>query len=87
MNYLRIRLILSFYKTFYVDKQTLIRTSHLQEIIKHHRLLTRLKDSLIELSPDLTEQEITTINQDYNEIRIAIYYHFRRPHRCRLLYT
>jgi hypothetical protein len=80
MNYLRIRLILSFYKTFYVDKQTLIRTSHLREIIKHHRLLTRLKDSLIELSPELTEQEITTINQDYNEIRIAIYYHFRRPH-------
>ncbi len=60
MNYLRIRLILSFYKTFYVDKQTLIRTSHLREIIKHHRLLTRLKDSLIELSPDLTEQEINT---------------------------
>ena len=68
MNYLRIRLILSFYKTFYVDKQTLIRTSPLQEIIKHHRLLTRLKDSLIELSQELTEQEITTINQDYNEI-------------------
>ena len=84
MNYLRIRLILSFYKTFYVDKQTTIRTSHLRQIIKH---LSRLKDSLIELSPDLTEQEITTINQDYNEIQIAIYYHFRRPHRCRLLYT
>ncbi len=87
MNYLRIRLILSFYKTFYVDKQTIICTSHIQEIIKHHRLLSRLKDSLIELSPDLTEQEIITINQDYNDIQIAIYYHFRRPHRCRLLYT
>ena len=62
MNYLRIRLILSFYKTFYVDKQTLIRTSHIREISKHHRILTRLKDSLIELSPDLTEQEISTIN-------------------------
>ena len=84
MNYLRIRLILSFYKTFYIDKQTIIRTSHIREIIKHHRLLSRLKDSLIELSPELTEQEIATINQ---EIRIAIYYHFRRPHRCRLLYT
>jgi hypothetical protein len=87
MNYLRIRLILSSYKTFYVDRQTIICTSHLREIIKHHRLLSRLKDILIELSPDLTEQEITTINQDYNDIRIAIYYHFRRPHRCRLLYT
>ncbi len=87
MNYLRIQLILSFYKTFYVDKQTIIRTSHIQEILKHNRLLTRLKDSLIELSPELTEQEIATINQDNNEIRIAIYYHFRRPHRCRLLYT
>ncbi len=71
MNYLRIRLILSFYKTFNIDKQTIIRTSHLREILKHHCLLSRLKDSLIELSPDLTEQEITTINQDYNEIRIA----------------
>jgi hypothetical protein len=87
MNNLRIRLILSFNKTFYVDKQTIIRTSHIWENIKHHCLISRLKDSLIELSPDLTEQEITTINQDYNEIRIAIYYHFRRPHRCRLLYT
>jgi hypothetical protein len=86
MNYLRIRLILAIYKTFYVDRQTLIRTSHLREIIKHNRLISRLKDSLIALSPDLTEQEITTINQDYNDIRIAIYYHFRRPHRCRLLY-
>ena len=64
MNYLRIRLILSFYKTFYVDRQTVIRTSHLREIIKHNRLISRLKDSLIALSPDLTEQEITTINQD-----------------------
>jgi hypothetical protein len=86
MNYLQIRLILSIYKTFYVDRQTIIRTSHLREIIKHNRLISRLKDSLIALSPDLTEQEITTINQDYNNIRIAIYYHFRRPHRCRLLY-
>jgi hypothetical protein len=80
MNYLRIRLILSIYKTFYVDRQTIIRTSHLQEITKHHRLIAKLKDSLIALSPDLTEQEITTINQDYNKIRIAIYYHFRPPH-------
>jgi hypothetical protein len=87
MNYLRIRLILSIYKTFYVDRQTIIRTSHLREIIKHNRLISRLKDSLIALNPDLTEQEITTINQDYNDIRIAIYYHFRRPHRCWLLYT
>jgi hypothetical protein len=86
MNYLRIRLILSFYKTFYVDRQTIIRTSHIREIIKHNRLISRLKDSLIALSPDLTDQEITTINQDYNDIGIAIYYHFRRPHRCWLLY-
>jgi hypothetical protein len=69
------------------DRQTIIRTSHIQEILKHNHLILRLKDSLIELSPDLTEQEITTINQDYDNIRIAIYYHFRRPHRCRLLYT
>ncbi len=86
MNYLRIRLILAIYITFYVDRQTIIRTSHLREIIKHHRLISRVKDSLIALSPDLTEQELTTINQDYNDIRIAIYYHFRRPHRCWLLY-
>jgi hypothetical protein len=87
MNYLQIRLILSIYKTFYDCRQTTIRTSHICVILKHNRLLLRLKDSLIKLSPDLTEQEITTINQDYNDIRIAIYNHFRRPHRCRLLYT
>jgi hypothetical protein len=87
MNYLRIRLILSIYKTFYNDRQTIIRTLHIREILKHNRLILRIKDSLIELSPELTEEEITTINQDYDNIRIAIYNHFRRPHRCRLLYT
>jgi hypothetical protein len=87
MNYLQIRLILSIYKTFYDCRQTTIRTSHIQIILKHSCVLLRLKDSLIELSPDLTEQEKTTMDRDYNDILIAVYYHFRRPHRCRLLYT
>jgi hypothetical protein len=87
MNYLRIRLILSIYKTFYDCRQTTIRTSPIRIILQHSRLLLRLKDSLIELNPNLNEEEIDTINQDYNDILIAIYYHFRRPYRCRLLYT
>jgi hypothetical protein len=87
MNYLQIRPILAFYKTFYDCRQTTIRTSHTRIILKHSRLLLRLKDSLIKLSPDLTEQEKTTIDQDYHDILAAIYYHLRRPHRCRLLYT
>jgi hypothetical protein len=87
MNYLQIRLILSIYKTFYDSRQTTIHTSHDRVILKHGRLLRRLTNSLIELTPELTTQEKTTIEQDYVHILIAIYYHFRRPHQCQLLYT
>jgi hypothetical protein len=77
MNYLRIRLIFSFYKTFYNCQQTTTSTTHARDIIKHSRRIQRLKETLLELSPNLTEEELTTIDQDYNNILIAIYYHFR----------
>jgi hypothetical protein len=88
MNYLRIRLILSIYKAFFSNcRQIPIRTTHNSVILKHGRILRRLTNCLIELSPDLTTDERTAIEQDYIEILIAIYDHFRRPYRCRLLYT
>jgi hypothetical protein len=87
MNYLRIRLILSIYKNFYNFRQTTIRTSHDRLILKHGRILRRVTNNPIEHSPDLTDEQKETIEQDYTDILIAIYYHFRRPYQCRLLYT
>jgi hypothetical protein len=77
MNYLQIRLILSIYKAFYDCRQTTARDTHARDILKHSRWLQRLKETLFELSPNLTEEELTTINQDYNNILVSIYYHFR----------
>ncbi len=88
MNYLRIRLILSIYKAFYSNcPQTSTRVPHYNVILKHARVLRRLTNCLIEISPDLTIEEKTTIEQDYVEVLIAIYDHFRRPYQCRLLFT
>jgi hypothetical protein len=88
MNYLQIRLILSIYKAFYGNyRQTPIQTTHNSVVLKHGRILRRLTNSLIELSPELTDEEKGFIEQDYTEILRAIYYYFRRPYRCRLLYT
>ena len=87
MNYLRIRLILSIYKNFYTVRQTSAHTSHNRLILTHGRLIRRVTNNLIDLSPDLTNEQKDAIEQDYTEILIAIYYHFRRPYRCRLLYT
>jgi hypothetical protein len=84
MNYLRIRLILSIYKNF---RQTSIHTSYNRLILTHGRLIRRVTNNLIELSPDLTGEQKETIERDYTDILIAIYYHFRRPYRCRLLFT
>ena len=80
MNYLRIRLILSIYKALYSDsrptRQTPHRTSHTSAILKHGRILRRLTNCLIDISPDLTIEEKRTIEQDYVEVLIAIYDHF-----------
>jgi hypothetical protein len=87
MNYLQIRLILAIYKTFYTSRQTSVNTSYNQLILRHGRVLRRVTNTLIELSHDLTDEQKETIERDYTDILIAIYYHFRRPYRCRLLYT
>jgi hypothetical protein len=88
MNYLRIRLILSIYKAIYgTCRQIPIQTTHNSVVLKHGRILRRLTNCLIELSPELTDEEKGIIEQDYIEILIAIYHYFRRPYRCRLLYT
>jgi hypothetical protein len=88
MNYLRIRLILSIYNAFYTNERlTPIRTTHHSVVLKHARILRRLTNCLIELSPELTDEEKGIIEQDYIEILIKIYYYFRRPYRCRLLFT
>jgi hypothetical protein len=87
MNYLRIRLILSIYKNFYTFRQTNVHTSYNRLILTHGRILRRVTNNLIKLSPDLTDEQKETIERDYTNILIAIYYHFRRPYRCRLLYT
>ncbi len=88
MNYLRIRLILSIYNTFYTnERQTPIRTTHNSVVLKHGRILCRLTNCLIELSPELTDEEKGIIEQDYIDILIKIYYYFCRPYRCRLLFT
>jgi hypothetical protein len=77
MNYLRIRLILSILKAFYGnDRQTPIRTTHNSVVLKHGRILRRLTNSLIELSPELTDEEKGLIEQDYIENLVAIYYYF-----------
>jgi hypothetical protein len=88
MNYLRIRLILSIYKAFYSNcPQITTRITHYNIILKHARVLRRLTNCLIDISPDLTIEEKTIIEQDYVEALIAIYNHFRRPYQCRLIYT
>jgi len=87
MNYLRIRLLLSIYKAFYNNSPQVIRAPHYSVILKHARVLRRLTNILIEISPNLTTEEKTTIEQDYIEVLIAIYDHFRRPYQCRLIYT
>jgi hypothetical protein len=88
MNYLRIRLILSIYNAFYSNERlTPIRTTHNSVVLRHARILRRLTNCLIELSPELTDEEKGIIEQDYIEILIKIYYYFRRPYRCRLLFT
>ncbi len=88
MNYLRIRLILAVYKAFYNNcPQTSTRITHYNMILKHARVLRRLTNCLIDISLDLTIEEKTTIEQDYVEVLIAIYDHFRRPYQCRLIYT
>ena len=88
MNYLRIRLILSIYNAFYSNERlTPIQTTYNSVVLKHGRILRRLTNSLIELSPELTDEEKGIIEQDYIEILIKIYYYFRRPYRCRLLFT
>jgi hypothetical protein len=77
MNYLRIRLILSIYKAFYSEsRQITHRTRHNSAILKHGRILRRLINCLIEISPDLTNEEKSIIEQDYTEIIIAIYNYF-----------
>jgi hypothetical protein len=87
MNYLRIRLILSIYKAFYSNSPQVTRVPHYNIILKHARVLRRLTNCLIDISPDLTTTEKTTIEQDYTDVLIAIYDHFRRPYQCRLLFT
>jgi hypothetical protein len=87
MNYLRIRLILSIYKAFYSNSPQVTRVPHYNIILKHARVLRRLTNCLIDISPDLTIEEKRTIKQDYVEVLIAIYDHFRRPYQCRLLFT
>ncbi len=87
MNYLRIRLILLIYKAFYSNCQQTSRAPHYHVILKHARVLRRLTNNLIENSPELTIEEKTTIEQEYVEVLIAIYDHFRRPYQCRLIYT
>ena len=88
MNYLRIRLILAVFKAFYSNcPQTSTQITHYNIILKHARVLRRLTNCLLDLSPDLTIEEKTTIEQDYVEVLIAIYDHFRRPYQCRLIYT
>jgi hypothetical protein len=88
MNYLRIRLILAIYKAFYSNcPQTSTRIVHYNIILKHARVLRRLTNCLIDLTPNLTIEQQTTIQQDYIEVLIAIYNHFRRPLQCRLIYT
>ena len=88
MNYLRIRLILAIYKAFYSNcPQTSTRITHYNIILKHARVLRRLTNILMEISPNLTIEEKTIIEQDYVEVLIAIYDHFRRPYQCRLIYT
>ena len=87
MNYLRIRLILLIYKAFYNNSPQVIRVPHYSIILKHARVLRRLTNCLIDISLDLTTEEKATIEQDYVEVLIAIYGHFRRPYQCRLIYT
>jgi hypothetical protein len=87
MNYLRIRLILSIYKAFYSNSPQVTRVPHYSIILKHARVLRRLTNILMEISPNLTIEEKTIIEQDYVEVLIAIYDHFRRPYQCRLIYT
>jgi hypothetical protein len=65
MNYLRIRLILLIYKVFYQnDRVNPIRTTHNSVVLKHGRILRRLTNCLIELSPELTDAEKEIIEQD-----------------------
>ena len=88
MNYLRIRLILAIYKAFYSNcPQTSTRIAHYNIILKHARVLRRLTNCLIDLTPDLTIEEKTTIEQEYTEVLISIYNYFRRPLQCRLICT
>ncbi len=87
MNYLRIRLILAIYKAFYSDCPQTSRVPHYNVILKHARVLRRVTNNLIDISPELTIEEKTTIQQEYTEVLIAIYDHFRRPYQCRLIYT
>jgi hypothetical protein len=87
MNYLQIRLILSIYKNFYNFRQTTAHTSYNRLILTHGRIIRRVTTNLIELSPELTDEQKEDIERDYTEILIAIYHHFRCPYRCRLLYT
>ena len=87
MNYLRIRLILSVYKAFYSNCPQAPRTPHYNIILKHARVLRRLTNCLLDISPDLTIEEKTNIEQEYVQVLIAIYDHFRRPYQCRLLFT
>ncbi len=80
--------MLSIYKNFYSNcPQTSARIPHYNIILKHARVLRRLTNNLIDISPDLMPEEKTTIEQDYVEALIAIYDHFRRPYQCRLIYT
>ena len=87
MNYLQIRLMLSIYKAFYSNCRQTSRIPHYNILLKHARVLRRLTNNLIDISPDLTIEQKTTIEQDYVETLIAIYDHFRRPYQCRLIYT
>jgi hypothetical protein len=73
MNYLRIRLLLSIFKAFYDCRQTTVRETNNRDILKHVRQLQQLKENLIKLSPELTKPQVTTINQDCDEIVISIY--------------
>jgi hypothetical protein len=87
MNYLRIRLILSVYKAFYSGCPQASRIPHYNIILKHARVLRRLTNCLLDLSPELTIEEKANIEQEHVEVLIAIYNHFRRPYQCRLLFT
>ena len=68
MNYLRIRLILSIYKNFYNFRQANAHTSYNRLILTHGRIIRRVTNNLIELSPDLTNEQKEVIERDYAEI-------------------